>query len=112
MDTKDTHGRIARLEGAFAAQQWAVGVVSAALLAAAAISVAVTMELSGAVLDLGDKVDALPSQLREELRGLNSLTLEALRSGREAAQPPAVVVTPQDAQSASPATPAAPAPTN
>lgn len=111
MEPHDIHGRLARVEGGVATQQWAVGVVSAALLGAMAIVIAITLALWGSVSSLSSKVDALPGAIRQELQDMNGSMLEAIRTGRDTAQPtsPAVVIIPQAAQSASPATPAGPA---
>lgn len=106
MEPDDIHGRVSKLEGGFATQQWAVGVVSASFLAAAGISIAVTLALRSEVSSLSEKVDALPSEIRQELQGLNSSMIEAIKAG----QAPAVVVIPQSSPGELPATPPAPKP--
>lgn len=105
MDHRDVHGRLSRLEGGASTQQWAVGVVSASLLAAMAIVIAITLALWGSVTSLSGKVDALPEEIRQELQSLTREMQEAFQAGRAAGATPSVVVIPQGVYDAAPATP-------
>lgn len=96
MDPQDLHGRLSKVEGGFTTQQWAVGIVSASMLAAMAIIFGMTLFLWGAVSSLEDKVDALPGAIRQELQDLNATLSQAITASRSS-EPPTVVVVPQGA---------------
>lgn len=97
MGTADLHNRLSKLEGGFSTQQWAVSLVSAILIGGMAL-------LWSDVGRVEDKVDALPSEIRDELQALNNSTLEAIRAGREFSQQPQppVIVVPQSPGQTSP----------
>ncbi|WP_295045137.1 hypothetical protein [uncultured Paracoccus sp.] len=103
MDAQDLHGRIAKLEGSNTALLGAVGIISAVLIGGMAL-------VWSDVSRVEDKVDNLPTAIREELQGLNASMLEAIRAGREINQSPSVIVIPQAAADAAQPTLPAPAP--
>lgn len=111
MDSHDHHGRISRLEGAAAASQWAIGVVSAALIGGMALLIGGMALLWNDMGKLQDKVDALPAEIRSELQSLTSTLAETITAARSDAQP-AVIVIPEVALGGGPARPGGPSPGN
>lgn len=95
----DTNDRISRLEGGLGTLKWSVGVVSAALLASMAVLIGamaflltLMLDLQGSVADLGNRVDRLPAEIRNELLEVNRTLSEAITAARSSEQPPVIVI--------------------
>ncbi|WP_193336192.1 hypothetical protein [Devosia beringensis] len=87
----DIDVRLAKLEGGNGMLQFAVGVVSAALLAGMAILVGVQMNTQQQVAGLSAKVDQLPGEINSNLLELSSALSLTASAARQTAETPAPV---------------------
>ena len=82
MDDKDIPERLARIEGGWTIMQWAVGIVSTAIVGGMALLLGLTTLLWSNLNQLDAKVDTLPSEIRRELQDLNSSMTQAIQATR------------------------------
>lgn len=93
----DTHGldtRLSRLEGGNSLLQWSVGIVSASLLAAAAIVVGLQLYTLSQVGSLEQQVQALPGEINRNLLELNRTLATAITAAKEPTTVAPVIVLP------------------
>ncbi len=89
-----TDERVAKLEGTISTQQWAMGIVSAVLIGAMGILVAITLNLSANVGELSAKVDALPGQISEDIQQIVSTLSSAITATQGGNATPNIIVIP------------------
>lgn len=99
MSTLNFHGRLSAIEGGVSTFRWAVGIVSAVMIGAMAVLVAIAINTRSELTDLTTSVNSLPDRINQNLMEMNRMMLEAIRAGRDA---PTIIVVPQQEQTPSP----------
>jgi len=78
----DLEFRLARLEGGNTMLQFAVGIVSAALLAGLALLIGVQLSTQQQVSSLSDQMDDLPDEINDKIMALTTSFAEVIASAR------------------------------
>lgn len=84
--------RIARLEGGQTALFASVAVVSAVLLGAMGLLLSMMLDLQSQFRDLGDRVNALPGEINQNLMELNRTLADSITAARSGEQPQIIVI--------------------
>ncbi|ASP79340.1 hypothetical protein [Sinorhizobium meliloti] len=92
MSVADLHSRLSKLEGGWSVFQWSVATVSALMVGAMAVIVAVQLFTQAQVGALGDKVEALPDRINQNLMELSRTLSSAIAASKDNSQPTVIYV--------------------